>query len=848
MNGQKVTPLMEQYFAIKSQFTNALLFFQVGDFYELFFDDAIQAAPVLGIALTQRGNYNNQPIPLCGVPIHALDHYLAKLIKAGLLVAIADQLEVSRPGTVVKRGITRVLTPGTLTEKHLLDEKRTSYLCSLYCTNSQCGFAVLEILTGQLLASTLNLTDARALDAQLHRFMPDEIILDGPAANRWKSWLIQNSFFISQPIQQHEQQTPCWLAQLSEKYPVLGTGACVLNKALEQLYWYIQKNQPTALSLCTKIHIYKAEDFLVIDGATARNLELVVNAHDASSAHTLFSVLDKAATAMGSRLIKKWILSPLINLSAINNRLAMVQVLVSNIAITQHIYEFLKELGDLERVIGRIALNRAQLYDYLHLKSALQIIPSIQQTLIQLPENQLIQRMQKNIQPLPTLAQLLDSSLNTDTNKPWLIKAGFDHQLELLREALAHEHDIILQLEHSEQERTRISSLKIRYNNVQGYYIEITKPNLHLVPTHYERHQTLANVERYSMPQLREIEHRLMRARTEINVLEQEIYERIKQEVAQQLPTLRQLAQALATLDAIIGFSLTAYDNNYCCPQLHEQRELTITQGVHPVVGLTLNMQFIPNNTTLNKAEQIWIITGPNMGGKSTYLRQVALICLMAHCGSFVPAKSAQIPLLDRIFTRVGAGDNLAEGKSTFLIEMEETASICTQATEKSLVILDEVGRGTSTYDGMAIAQAVIEHIHIHMHAFCLFATHYHELTRLDDRPGIVNYHAACVQKDNRILFLHTIIKGAAQGSFGIYVAKLAQLPQPIIDRAQEILDHLTQDPITTAPNNLTQTVQPARNCTACKNLRSILEPVNPDELSPRQAHALVYELKKEIS
>lgn len=851
---------MEQYFAIKKQFEDAILFFQVGDFYELFFDDARKAAPILGVALTQRGTHQGNPIPLCGVPLHALNHYLTKLIKAGLHVVIADQLEPARPGIVVKRGVTRVLTPGTLTDTNLLQEKHTSYLCSLYCTEGVGGFVVLELLTGQLLATTFSLLDSRSLETQLERFAPDEIIVGGPSHARWRNWLGKSGYVLSCPLSAaQEVSVPSWLAVTQSTAPHLGAHASTAHHAIEQLYAYVNKNQPQALTLCKKVNLYKADDFLILDGATIRNLELVHNMQDGSAKNTVFAVLDQASTSMGSRLIKKWLLSPLININAINHRLDAVQALVSSITNTQNLTDLLKEIGDLERVLGRIALKRAQLQDYLHLARALAVLGKINAELAKLPNGALLDRLLEHTIPLETLFELLESALNNDPNKDWLIKAGFDHKLEQLRHALDHAQDTVLALERAEQERTRINSLKIRYNNIAGYYVEITKTNLHLVPAHYERQQTLTNVERFTIPDLRAIELQLERAKSEISTIENSIYERIKSEVETQLGVLRQRAQALATLDALIGFALTAYDHNYCRPVfapmgLHRASPeeesspcvLTITQGTHPVVGHALGTSFIPNNTTLSPQERVVILTGPNMGGKSTYLRQIAQICLMAQCGSFIPAQSATLPILDRIFTRVGAGDNVAEGKSTFLIEMEETAAICTQATEKSLVILDEVGRGTSTYDGMAIAQAVVEHLYHSVGCFCLFATHYHELTTLDNLPGIVNYHAACAQKDDKILFLHIIIKGAAQGSFGIHVAQLAQLPAPIIARAQELLEHFTQEqqePICLPA----QRVVPQNNtCTACKKVCEKLAQINPDELSPRQAHELVYALKNE--
>ncbi len=848
MTMEKLTPLMQQYVQIREQYPEPLIFFQVGDFYELFFEQAKQAAAVLGIALTRRGMHDGKPIPLCGVPVHALDHHLVKLVKAGFHVAICDQLEEPKPGSVVKRGVTRVLTPGTLTDAKLLDDKKASYLCSLFIAEDVAVLVFGELLTGQLYATMVKTDDWRSLETQLNRYMPDEIILDGSSGiKKWQALLKSLGFALSEPVQPAISDFQNWLSLFPSEERTIISRVMPLSSALERFYLYLKKNQESALDQYKHLVLYKVDDFLIVDAATQRNLELIKNNQDGSVKHTLFSILDRAVTSMGSRMIKKWLLSPLINAKQINHRLDAVEELVHEIAYTQQLVDILHDVGDLERVVGRIALRRAHLNDYLQLMNALEKGPLLKRLFNKFGESALLHRINESIEDFDSLYTLLRASLNDDNTKEWLIKPRFDQQLDELRDLLAHAHDKIVAMEQQEQEQTGISSLKIRYNHVQGYYIEITKSNFHLVPDHYKRQQSLINKERFTTPELRDLEHQLLKARTEITFIEKQIYERIENDVKAQLSSLRTFSYALAHIDALIGLALTAYDHNYIRPVFHDHQDIIIKNGKHPVISKTLGHEFIPNDTRLTDDELLWVVTGPNMGGKSTYLRQVALLCLMAQCGSFIPAESAQLPLLDRIFTRVGAGDNLAEGKSTFLVEMEETASICIQATQRSLVILDEVGRGTSTYDGLAIAQAVVEYLYHHVHARSLFATHYHELTVLaNDLPGIVNYHAASKQRATGVLFLHKIIKGAAEGSFGLEVAKLAKLPSSLIERAQEILQEL-------AKNNHCLYVPAQRQINEShdeiyESLAQKIKNIDVDNITPREAHEVLYRLKKELT
>jgi DNA mismatch repair protein MutS len=798
---EHLTPLMVQYFAIKNQYSDALLLFQVGDFYELFFDDAKQAAACLGIALTARGKNKGEPIPLCGVPIHALDYYLVKLVKSGFKVAICDQLEAPVPGKVVERGVTQVLTPGTLTDLKLLDATSASYLFSFFPTSDALGLLFGELLTAQLYATVIPAHLQKMIDTELIRFFPDEILLPTNSLGKsFQPFFRQRGYFTTMlDAQEHESDqahvVDSWIVNQLENQAVQTIKKQEsLWRAVALFHGYVQKNQRAALDTFKSIQFYQPEDFLILDASTQRNLEIVKSLADGSRKNTLCSIMDRSMTPMGSRMIKKWVMRPLVKKDAISARQDAIELFMQDIGVTHKIERILSEIGDIERVIGRIGLSRATLHDYLILAQALSSLPTLVALLKSRKRVALVASIINAIADFSQLHALLTTALNDDNTKPWLIKPLFDQQLDELRDLVEHAQQKILDLESLEQKKTGINSLKIRYNQAHGYYIEVTKANFGLVPSHYIRHQTLVGRERFTTPELRTLQDEIFNAKSHIDMVEKAVFDRVKSVVVSHILALRKLAHAIAHLDALLGFSKNAYENGYVRPQFTNSRDIIIADGRHPVVENSLGSSFIPNSVSLTDQESLWIITGPNMGGKSTFLRQTALLCIMAQCGSFVPAASAQIPILDRIFTRIGAGDNVAEGKSTFLVEMEETAAICMQATRHSLVILDEVGRGTSTFDGLAIAQAVIEYVVSKVQARCLFATHYHELTLLEGQlPGIASYYAANRKTQEGILFLYKMIKGVADGSFGLEVAKLAQLPEPVIARAEQILDALAQ-------------------------------------------------------
>ncbi len=850
------TPLMKQYFQIKNEFPDALLFFQVGDFYELFFQDAVTASSFLGIALTKRGKINGEPIPLCGVPIHALDHYLTKLVKAGYKIALCDQLEPAVAGKVVSRGVTKVLTPATVTQDTLLDAKSASYLLSCATENGQCALVFAELLTAQLYATAIPVDQLKTIEAELSRFFPSEVVIDQNDQSDLKSYFKRMGYFVStvDKATVDEQKSDGWKTQLkgvSNDLSIERKNA--FDVALSAFYAYMSKNQQSAIDQFRLINWYESDDFLILDAPTVRNLELVANNHDGSSKNSLFSVLDHACTPMGSRMIKKWILRPLTAREPILQRQAIVQQYVQNSQLCEATRNVLLHIGDLERIVGRMALYRSPLSDYRSLLDILRVLPecvSITKSLEHLP---LMKVIRSYISDFAQLHELLERAINIDPMHEWMIKAGFDATLDSYRELIAHAHEKIVDLERAEQGRLGINSLKIRYNQVTGYSIEITKTHLEKIPDDYKRLQTLVGKERYITPALAQLQHDINAARNSIEQLEKELFDSVKRSVAAQSSRLRKCAHALAHLDALISFADSAYHQGYVCPTFISEKRFSIVGGKHPLLSQTLSHSFIANDTELDALQAIHIITGPNMGGKSTYLRQTALIAIMAHTGSFVPASSCELSLIDRIFTRIGSGDNLAQGKSTFLVEMEETATICTQATARSLVILDEVGRGTSTFDGLALAQAIVEFLSERA-VSTLFATHYHELALLEKtRPGIVSFHAACKKADRGILFLHKIVKGVGDGSFGIEVAKLANVPEAIIERAQEIALSLEMTP--------THSYQPAQRdvpnsesgmhqkelesrLKAYEDKLAIFNSINIDDLSPRQAFDLVLKIK----
>lgn len=864
-----LTPLMQQYFQLRTQYEDAILLFQVGDFYELFFDDAHKVSSFLGIALTKRGTFQGQPIPLCGFPVHVLDHYVTKLVKGGFNVALCQQLEPAVTGKMVTRGVTQVFTPGTLTSETLLDAKNSSYLFSFVPLKDAWGLLFSELLSSQIHATILPVDQDRSLETELLRFLPDEVLLQAQhtGIGRFEDFFRQRGFFTTRHTiahqQEYQQEVDVWSQQQfsDDTYTVLQKNPAI-NHALTLWHSYLMKNQKESLSQFKDITFYSPDQFLLLDGATQKNLDIVVNSFDGSKKNTLVETLDKAVTPMGSRMIRRWLLRPLVDRVAIKQRHDGVALLVGNPIILSQLTKILEQFGDVQRIVGRIALQKSSIKDYIQLAVVAGLIPQLNLLLQQCPV-EILQSGITTTLDLSSLHILLLRACNDDQDQPaWIIKKGFDQHLDYLRDCIAQTDQKLIDLELAEQKRTGISTLKIRQNSVHGFYIEVTKAQSEFVPADYIRQQTLVGRERYTMPILQQMQAQAIQAKITIEQYEKDLFEHVKEQVAQYVMPLRHLAESIATIDALIGFAVVAYEQGYVRPDFNHQRNIMIKDGKHPVIAAQLQHQFIANDTKLTDEQSLWIVTGPNMGGKSTYLRQVALICVLAQSGSFVPASAASLPILDRIFTRIGAGDNLAQGKSTFLVEMEETAQICLQATSRSLVILDEVGRGTSTFDGLAIAQAVIEYLYEKVQARCLFATHYHELTNLADQyQGIVNYYADSKQTEQGILFLHKIVKGVARQSFGLQVAKLAQLPTPVLLRAGQLVAEFEQKDTQFASKKIMPAIKIApadshfeqeyynlvQKMEDNQQLLKSLETLDCNNLSPKQAFDFLWEMQQKI-
>ena len=864
-----LTPLMKQYIAAKTEYPDSLLLFQVGDFYEMFFDDAKKVSQFLGITLTKRGMFNGQPIPLCGFPIHALDHYIPRLVKGGFKLALCDQLEAATAGKMVARGVTNVLTPGMLTAENLLDAKSQSYLFSFFPTKIGYGLLFSELLTSQLHATVLPHGASRQLEVELFRFLPDEVLLlKNRAMTTYDTFFKQRGFFTTQfdalLDQANVQEETDWFAQNFDEKSVH-----LLQEQSSLLYasilWkkYVQKNQQQALSQFKSITMYEPESFLMLDSATQKNLDLVKNGFDGSRNHTLFGLMDKAITPMGSRMIKRWLLSPVMDMQVINQRHDAIEELLSNGALLEKVQELLSGCGDVQRVVGRIALDKAAIRDYVGLRDMLLKIPQLSMLLVQC-RSELLKILAQGMYDFTIIQQLLDASLQDDLGGTGIIKKGFNARLDVMRDLVENGSVKILELEQKEVAKTGIQSLKIRQNNIQGYYIEITKTHTDAIPADYIEQQSLVGRKRFTTKELQILQFQILQAQQQFAGMDKELFNNIKLQVKDYVGELRQTSQSLAQLDGLVGFVKVAYEYGWVRPEFGKDQDIIIEQGKHPIIAASLGAQFIANDTKLIDSQSLLIITGPNMGGKSTYLRQVALICLLGQCGSFVPARRARLSILDRIFTRIGAGDFLAQGKSTFLVEMEETAQILHSATQNSLVILDEVGRGTSTYDGIALAQAIIEYIFCQLKSRCLFATHYHELTDLQQQySGIVSYFADSVRTAQGIVFLHKIIAGKADGSFGLEVAKLANIPSVVVNRASKILSglhgngsNLSSGKTFVAASSNDEAdggVEPHRSKNDCaadsKNLAvdaiiDRLQSIDCEQMSSKQAFDLVWELK----
>ena len=801
----KLTPMMRQYFEIKENYKDCILFFRLGDFYEMFFEDAETAARELELVLTGRDCGLEKRAPMCGIPFHASNSYIGRLVAKGYKVAICEQVEDPKVAKgIVKRDVIKVITPGTYTDSSFVEETKNNYIMTIYADleRNRCSLAITDISTGDFLATEGELERGVILD-EISKFNPKEIILlDSLDQELIKDITLTTPALISRkPIEYFEENFEEVLNnQFGEKSNSL---SLMVKKSSNALVKYILDTQKISLTNINDIEVYSLVDFMTIDLSSRRNLELTENLREKSKKGSLLWVLDKTETSMGSRMLRRWIEEPLVNKEKITLRLNAVEELFNDLSLNDSLKEALHDIYDIERILGKISNKNANAKDLIALKTSIGKIPNVK-GIIENCTSSLLKNYHHNLDDLRDIYELLEKSIKEDPSLTLkdgdLIKDGFNSEIDELRLAKTNGKDWISSLENREREFTGIKSLKVGFNKVFGYYIEISKANYGSIPEgRYIRKQTLANAERFITPELKEIEEKLLGASEKLCSLEYDIFLDIRNEVENHIDRLKTTAKIIAELDCISNLAFVALENDFIKPEINEDGETKIENGRHPVVEKVIPKgEFIPNDTIINKDDnQLLIITGPNMAGKSTYMRQVAIITLMCQIGSFVPASKANISIVDKIFTRIGASDDLAGGKSTFMVEMWEVSNILKNATENSLVLLDEVGRGTSTYDGLSIAWSVIEYICKNKNLRCktLFATHYHELTKLEGEiHGVRNYSVAVKEVDNNIIFLRKIIEGGADQSYGIEVAKLAGIPDEVINRAKEILETLEME------------------------------------------------------
>ncbi len=865
----RLTPMLRQFIDAKAQSGNSLLFFRMGDFYELFFEDAIDAAEAIGLTLTSRdGDPKDKKgrIPMAGVPVRSVDAYVAKLLKLGRTVTICDQVENPKDAKgVVKRAVVRTVTPGTLTEPELLNETTNNYLGAIWIGRDCGGVALADVSTGEFLAAQLNGDTRQSVDDELVRMAPAEVLIPDTMDARDVDEL--NSRFPAIQFTLRPDDTfdlEFAGRELRDAFDLATLKGLELDDAPEAVrcagatFAYIQETQRETAPYLRPPRRYSPGQYVVLDGNTQRNLELVESLRDKSRHGTLLNVLDKTRTSMGSRMLRRWLLHPLVAVDTIRGRLDAVAELVDNAETRLRLREALQGVADLERLLSRLTSQAGNARDLAALGRSVQQIPDVKAALKPCSAAMLVD-LRDNTDPLEDVASLVAGAIIDEPpatiSDGGLMKDGYDAELDRLRELVRGGRDWIATLQKGESERTGIPNLKVRYNKVFGYYIEVSNAHVNKVPDDYERKQTLVNAERYVTPTLKSREEEIVNAQENLNELEYELFVALRKRVAQEAARIQAVAEAIAATDVLLSFAEVAATNDYVRPEIDTSGVLDIRDGRHPVVEeLVPRGTFVPNDATLDSdSAQIQIVTGPNMAGKSTYLRQVALITLMGQIGSFVPAASAHIGVVDRIFTRVGASDNLARGESTFMVEMIETAAILNCATRASLVVLDEIGRGTSTFDGISIAWAVAEHLHDRIGAKTLFATHYHELTQLaNNMERVQNLNVSVREWDGKVVFLYRLAAGGADHSYGIQVAKLAGLPAGVIDRARGILELLESGNAQALGLHQQLSLFVSEDSIAPRRaektaLESLVEKADPDAMSPRDAHEFLYSLKKAI-
>lgn len=835
------TPMMQQYLRMKADFPDTLLFYRMGDFYELFYEDANKAARLLDITLTARGHSNGQPIPMAGVPFHAAESYMAKLLRQGLSIAVCEQIGDPKTSVgPVERQVVRVLTPGTVSDAAFLDANQDNNLAALHADKDKFGIAALDISSGRF--CLVEVQSQEALLSELERIKPTELLVSEESGFTFSNikkrapWDFELNTAIRLLTQQMQTQDLAGFA-CDDMTAALSAAGCLLQ--------YVKETQRAALKHIHAIHVERRDESIMLDAATRRNLELVTNLSGGQD-NTLAAIFDCTATVMGSRLLKRWINRPLRDHVVLRERQQAITDLLKDRQYLA-LHETLKNIGDLERILARIGLKTARPRDLVELRCTLKMLPVLQQNLT-LTSAELLKKLSKNISEFPELAELLSKAIVE--NPPVTIRdggviaLGYDAELDELLSLSENAGEYLIELEEREKKRTGLSTLKVGYNRVHGFYIEISRIQAEQAPADYIRRQTLKNTERFITPELKAYEDKALSSREKALAREKELYDELLEKIAVELKPLQQSALAIAECDVLVNLAERADTLHLCCPEFSTAAGIKIEAGRHPVVESVLQHPFVPNDVMLSDQQRMLIITGPNMGGKSTYMRQIALIVLLAHIGSFVPAKKATLGPVDRIFTRIGAADDLASGRSTFMVEMTETANILHNATEQSLVLMDEVGRGTSTFDGLSLAFACAEYLAREVKAFTLFATHYFELTALADEISLVkNIHFDATEHDDKIIFLHTVQAGAANQSYGIQVAKLAGVPRSVIQLAKQKLRELESQPQQMIPQQIdlfkaNEIENPAIE---------LLKNTDVNSLTPRGALELIYNLKDMI-
>ena len=860
----ELSPMMKQYFKIKKENKDSILFFRLGDFYEMFYDDAKIASKELELTLTGKDCGQEERAPMCGVPFHSCEGYIARLVSKGYKVAICEQTEDPKAAKgLVKRDIIRVITPGTVMESSMLDESKNNYICCMFARDKKIGLCFCDISTGELYATEIFDKDYyNILTSQLSSYNPREILLGGDIIKISqlpkfiKSKLSAGVEMLEDKKFDYELCSKIVKNQFNSEFETV-KDKIVLVSALGALISYLKYTQKSGLERINHIDVYKENQFMRLDYNTQRNLELTQTMLTKEKRGSLLWVIDKTKTAMGKRLMRSWLEHPLMNISSINNRQSAVEELVNNTVLRLDLTESISGIFDIERLMTKVVYGSANARDLRSLCSAIQNLPGISE-LIKNCKASYIREIYKNIDKLEDIFTLIDSSIVEEppftVREGGMIKRGYNKELDSVTNDMNNSKEILAQIEAGQRDATGIPKLKVGYNRVFGYYIEVSNSYKNLVPDTYIRKQTLTNCERYITQELKEVEGRILGAQDRSVAMEFSIFDGIRKTVSDNLERIQRTAKAIATLDVITSLANVASDNRYVRPDINLSSAIRIKDSRHPVVEVLLNdVPFVPNDVNLDSnSDRVAIITGPNMAGKSTYMRQIALIVLMAQIGSFVPASSAEIGIVDSIFTRVGASDDLASGQSTFMVEMSEVANIVKNATSKSLLILDEIGRGTSTFDGMSIARAVLEFCadKKKLGAKTLFATHYHELTVMEELlEGVKNYSIAVKKRGDDITFLRRIIPGGADDSYGIEVAKLAGIPQSIISRAKEILYALEsgKSDVVVKTNKAEDDMQLSLINTSDSAVCEKLKNTDVNTLTPIEAMNLLYELKEMI-